>query len=490
MILSALDPESLAENPRTRSMVLFGVPATLACLALVSLYAWLAYNPAWELQAEVPGYDGKPADGGLGTAKIDLAGVFLASDGQPADLPGAWTSFRGPDALNIATDVPPLANAWPAEGPEVLWKIPVGDGYAAPAVLNGRVYLMDYDVEGRADVIRCLSLEDGKEIWRRSYDVNIKRNHGMSRTIPAVTERYLVTVGPKCHVVCLDPESGDFRWGIDLVQDFGTEVPLWYAGQCPFIDNDVAVIAPAGSEALLIGVDCETGKVLWQTPNPRGWEMSHSSVIPMTILGQRIYVYSALGGFAAVSAEPGSEGKLLFDLPWDAKVVAPSPVQVGEDLIFVTAGYGKGSRLLKLSKTGDGLAAEVVYDKTPSEILSCEQQTPIFHDGLIYGILPKAAGELNGQFVCARPDGTVVWTSGSDQRFGLGPFLKADNKFFLLDDAGTLTMLDATREGYHQLGRAEILNGHDAWGPLALAGSRLLLRDMNNLACVELGASS
>jgi len=38
----------------------------------------------------------------------------------------------------------------------------------------------------------------------------------MSRTIPAVTENYVVTIGPKCHVMCVDAESGEFKWAIDL----------------------------------------------------------------------------------------------------------------------------------------------------------------------------------------------------------------------------------------------------------------------------------
>src|SRR5436309_865738 len=83
------------------------------------------------------------------------------------------------------------------------------------------------DAGARADAVRCLSLADGREIWRRSYPVDITRNHGITRTVPAATDRYVVTLGPKCQVVCLDATSGDFRWGIDLVSQFGTTVPQW-----------------------------------------------------------------------------------------------------------------------------------------------------------------------------------------------------------------------------------------------------------------------
>jgi outer membrane protein assembly factor BamB len=485
-----IDWDKLNENRRANALIVGSTVTLLTIVSLVSIYLWLASSQVLALTAEVPGLDGAPERGASEAARIDLAGEFLTSDGVASELAGAWPSFRGPDRTNIVTDSPPLANDWGAEGPEVLWHIPVGEGYAAPAVLNGRVYLMDYDVEKRADAVRCLSLDDGREIWRRFYGNNIKRNHGMSRTIPAVTDRYLVGIGPKCHVVCLDSFSGDFLWGIDLQLDYGTEEPLWYAGQCPVIIDDVAIIAPAGDEVLMMGVACDTGDVLWTAPNPRGWVMSHSSIMPMTLLGRKMYVYMASGGICGVSAEPEDTGALLWDVPLVAKVVAPSPVQVADDLVFATTGYGEGSRLIRISESGGEYNAELVYDLPPDEILACEQQTPIFHDGHLYSIMPKDAGALKQQFVCYTPEGEMVWSSGQDNRFGLGPFLLADNKFFVLDDKGTLTMFDALSKEYVQLGQAPVLDGHDSWGPLALAGTRLLVRDMNFMACVELGADT
>lgn len=60
------------------------------------------------------------------------------------------------------------------------------------------------------------------------------------------------------------------------------------------IDGNVAVLATGGT-ALMIGVDLLTGRKIWETPNPRGWKMSHSSIIPFTFDGRRMYVYSASG---------------------------------------------------------------------------------------------------------------------------------------------------------------------------------------------------
>jgi len=431
-----------------------------------------------------------PLGGAALAAQVDLAGTFESFDVEPSALAGSWPSFRGPGFDNIVSDGPALASDWGPTGPRKIWEIHVGDGYAAPAVLDGRVYLMDYDMERRADAIRCLSLDDGREIWRRYYNLNIKRNHGMSRTIPAVTDKYLVTIGPKCHVVCLDSKRGDFRWGIDLQRDYGTEEPLWYAGQCPLIIDDVVIIAPGGPDVLMMGVSCETGEVEWTTPNPNEWTMSHASILPMTLAGKPMYVYAAVGGIVGVSADPADIGALLWMSPRTGNVVAPSTIQIDETRIFSTSGYGEGSRLIEIAEEGGVYTAEIVYQRSPKEVLACEQQTPIFHDGHLYSIMPKDAGAMKGQFVCYTPEGELVWSSGSDNRFGLGPFLLADEKFYILDDEAVLTMVEARTDKYVQLGQAGVLDGHDAWGPLALAGSRMLLRDMNTLACFELGEES
>jgi outer membrane protein assembly factor BamB len=367
--------------------------------------------------------------------------------------------------------------------------VDLGEGHAAPVVMNGRVYVLDYDESRRADALRCFSLRDGREIWRRWYRVNVKRNHGMSRTVPAVTDKYVVTIGPRCHVMCVEAVSGALLWGIDLEKDFGAVVPLWYTGQCPLIDGGVAVFAACGKKALLLGVDCKTGAVLWQAPNPDGWEMSHSSVMPMTLNGKKMYVYAAVGGIAGVSAEKGNRGTVLWKTAaWNPSVVVPSPVVFPDGRVFVTAGYGAGSMMLNVSAENGGYRVTSLYKIRPQEGLACEQQTPLLYEGLLFGILPNDAGELRNQFVCFHPDGKLLWASGKDHLYGLGPYMIADGKFFILSDEGVLTAARASAEKFVPLGQAKVLQGRDSWGPIALAGGRMLLRDSRRMVCIDVAA--
>lgn len=460
-------------------------PATLASaalglLALAVLAFWLWPRDPLGLESRVPGRDHAPdAAGGAGGNPVQK-GELVRGDGKPADLPGEWPQFRGPRRDGISHEKIALNRNWTATPPRQLWAVDVGEGYAGPAVSQGRVYLMDYDREKQHDALRCLSLADGREIWRFSYPVATKRNHGMSRTVPALASNLVVAIGPKCHVLCADATTGELRWSLDLVRQFGTTVPAWYAGQCPLIEGDRVILAPAGKSNLLMAVELQTGNIVWQTPNPRGWKMTHASVMPMQLGNRRVYIYCGSGGVAAVSA---SDGALLWDsTEWKISIATvPSPVAFDDGRVFFTGGYNAGALMLQLTEQDGKVSAKTVF-RTTAEVFGATQHTPILHHGHLFGT------RADGEFVCLGLDGKVVWSSGPKTNFGLGPWLLAGDLIFVMDDSGKVTLVEASTAGYKELGSMQVIKGHDAWGPMALVGGRLLARDLTKLVCLDVSA--
>lgn len=406
-------------------------------------------------------------------AKTDIAGVFTASPELKSFVPAQtpeWPSFRGPNRDNIAPGF-----EW--KNPKILWQLDVGDGHAAPVVSNGRVAFLDYDEKSQGDLLRVLSLRTGRELWRRFYKVKTKRNHGISRTVCATDGDALVSFGPQCHVLCADLETGAFRWGMNLAEKYGSKVPLWYAGQCPLINGNTVVLAPASEKTLLCAVDLKTGAVLFETPGVPDLGMSHASVMT---LGE-MYIYAGIGGIAGVS----KAGKLLWvNRDFTPNVMAPSPCILSENRFFMTAGYGVGGALFEADEKGCRLLF-----RTDRRTFSSEQQTPICRDGLLYSVLPGDAGGLRQQFACMTSEGKQLWTSGSEDRFGLGPFVAIGrDRFILQDDLGTLTLALANADGYKRLERLPLMNneGRDAWGPMAVSGNYLLVRDSTRLFCLQM----
>lgn len=454
------------------------VPIALLVAAGAGLAWWGRAESPLDLFMRVPGTDraGQPT---AAMERPPLVGTWTPGEGSPSPIAGEWPQFRGAGRNGIARSEEGLLRTWPDAGPTVLWQIDVGEGHAGPAVSAGRVYLYDYDREAQRDVLRCLSLDDGRDIWRYSYPVKVKRNHGMSRTVPAVADGFVVGIGPKCQAMCLDAQTGEERWLIDMVAEYGTTVPPWYAGQCPLIDEGRVILAPAGPEALVIARDCATGRELWRTPNPRGWAMTHSSLMPMILDGRKTYIYCGSGGVAGIDA---ATGELLWDTTeWKISIAnVPSPVVVDEDRIFLSGGYNAGAAMLQIVHDGEKYIAAELW-RVSAKQFGAAQQTPVLHEGRLYGTRP------DGQFACLDLDGNVLWTSGPAHRFGIAPFTFAGNGLaYILNDEAHLTLADITTGKWTPLAEATVwADGHDAWGPMALAGGRLILRDLKRMVCLQ-----
>ena len=207
--------------------------------------------------------------------------------------------------------------------------------------------------------------------------------------------------------------------------------------------------------------------------------MSHSSVMPATLGGVKQYLYGTLKGPLGVAAK---DGKLLWEFGRKFNVaVAPSPVAVNDELVFMTGSYDAGSVMVRVRRSGDAFKAEGVFDMKNNEWNS-EVHTPIVYKGHLFAVGKKR----RGLFTCMSPDGKEVWTSSGKATFGLGSFLLADGMFFVLDgDSGKLRLIEASTTGYNELTSAQVLGGQEVWGPMALSDGKLVLRDLSKMICLD-----
>lgn len=415
------------------------------------------------------------------TLTAALLGLLARSGAMPAD---DWPQFRGPNRDGISRETG-LLRQWPDGGPKVLWSSEVCDGYAAPAVVGGRVYFEDYDKETSDWLVRCLTLEEGKELWRFKENKKIRPNHGITRTVPAADGKYVFSLDPKCVLHCLDAGKGAEIWRQNFVSDYESQIPPWYAGQCPLIEPDRIIVAPGG-KALLAALDKATGKPIWLTPNPRSWPASHASVVPAEIGGVKQYLHATLNGVFGAAAADGKE-LWRFDRKFNMAMV-PSPLLVKGDRIFLTNQYNSGTTMIRVQRSGVSFTAAEVFTVLEGG-WSSEIQTPICYGDRIFAV----GKEKRGLFTCidvGRDQLEIAWTSLGKASFGLGSYILADGLFFILDgDKGTLRLLEASAAEYRELDSAQILQGHDVWAPPALSEGKLIIRDWNRMVCLQVGPS-
>jgi outer membrane protein assembly factor BamB len=388
-----------------------------------------------------------------------------------------WPQFRGPvrDGMSRETG---LLRKWPAGGPKVLWTIPVGQGYAGAAIVAGRLYHNDYDEKKGEWSVYARSMATGAVIWHFAEARVIRPNHAITRTVPAADGRYVFSLDPKLGLHCLDAKTGKQVWTRNLVADYKAVIPPWYNGQNPLLEPDRIIVA-TGGDAILVALDKATGKEIWRTPNPGKIVLTHASVMPAVLGGVRQYLYGTLNGPLGVSA---ADGKLLWEFPRKFNVaVAPSVLAVDAERVFMTASYDAGSVMVRVRPDGKGFRAESAWDMKLNEWNS-EVHTPILYKGHLFAVGKKKRGLLT----CLTLDGKEVWTSDGKASFELGSFLLADGMLFVLEGrTGVLRLIDANITEYKELASAQVLSGPDVWGPMALSGGTLVVRDLAKMVALD-----
>lgn len=63
-----------------------------------------------------------------------------------------WPQYLGPDR-NAVSSEKGLMRSWPADGPKVLWTVPLGEGFGGPAISDGKVYVYDR-VDDKTNILR------------------------------------------------------------------------------------------------------------------------------------------------------------------------------------------------------------------------------------------------------------------------------------------------------------------------------------------------
>jgi outer membrane protein assembly factor BamB len=173
------------------------------------------------------------------------------------------------------------------------------------------------------------------------------------------------------------------------------------------------------------------------------------------------------------------DGRILWETTeWKISIATvPSPLTLDDGRVFLSGGYDAGAMMLRIKKEGETYKPEILFRTSP-RVFGATQQTPVLYQDHIFGVRP------DGKFTCLSTEGKVVWTS-EGRSFGLGPFVLGDGVFYAVNDTGFLRVIEANTSKYNTTGQAQILDGRESWGPLALTSGRLLARDLTRLVCVE-----
>ena len=421
---------------------------------------------------------------------------------------GDWPQFCGPDRNNISSETG-LANSWPESGPAVLWETEVFDGYSGPAIMDGKVYLIDRD--GENSVLRCLDLKTGKPLWECAFadpgEMTGTKFAG-TRGTPTVTPSAVYLLTGYGTLACIDQQTKQVKWARNLVADFDLTLHQWGYAQAPCLYGDMVLVAMNTDDASVFSFDTATGTQLWASPKLG----LHGYVSPQiyTMCGVDMVVAVGSSEKAAkrgrrkegedAESKPKKElapshvaglspkdGSVLWDYTgWRCERAIPHPVQLPDNRLFITGGYDAGSAMIQIAKRGSGFEVKELY-RTDEVGAQLHQPIPI---GKHIFIGSNSNSRKDG-LACLSLDGKLEWRTKDVEgapNFERGPFIFAEGKLIILDGkTGILYLVKADPTEYKQLASAKMVEENDmAWAPLALSDGKLLVRDWNTLKCVDL----
>lgn len=420
-------------------------------------------------------------------ATLSLAVLAAADD---------WPQWRGPRRDGTWNETGLLEKF---AGPELKarWRVPVGNGYNGPTVANGRVYVMDRQVEPEeVERVHCLEWETGRRIWSHSYPApyrGVGYPDGPRASI-SVHDGRAYALGTLGHLHCYDSASGRVLWAHDLNARYRIRMPTWGISAHPLVEGDLVIVQIGGANgANVVALDRKTGEERWKALDDRP---CYSPPIAIEQAGRRVVVVWTADRVVGLDPATGAE---LWAAPFPTReiVIAIATPVVSGDRLLVSSFY-EGSLMLRLRQ--DRLAVERVWERRGPNERQTDGLQPIFSTPLmlgdhVYGV--DSYGELR----CLDANtGARKWESLEAvprARWSNIHFVQNGDRTWLFNERGQLILARLTPDGYREISRAQLIaptrgqlpqrNGV-CWSHPAFAYGHVFARNDEELVCASLRA--
>jgi outer membrane protein assembly factor BamB len=450
-----------------------------------------------------------------------------------------WPEFLGSRQNGISGETG-LLEKWPANGPPILWKRTIGEGYAAPSVRGNRLVLFHRPLDGRIagdeEVVECMTADKGERLWIKKTPTEYIDPYGYNggpRCAPLLTEDRCYTFGAEGRLACWNLVDGERIWERHTGADPEFQIPQAFfgVGATPILEgNRLIVMLGAHPNAGVVAFDATTGKTLWKSVGPDSFPQppvrierrdrppakltSYASPLAATIHGKRHVLCFMRPGLVSVDPESGEVNfSYWFRSQLHDSVNAARPVVVG-DRIFLSAAYETGAALLKVHADGKGY--DVVWRN--EDAMQTHWSTSIHDDGYLYGF--SGRHEVGSSFRCIEMQtGKQKWETSEPfgkndapdpkdgrgrnkpEYYGRGSAILAEGKFIVLGERGLLALVEANPKAFKEISRVQFPEaGYPSWAAPVLSRKRLYLNVARevidrsgryyhdyHLICVELG---
>jgi outer membrane protein assembly factor BamB len=412
-----------------------------------------------------------------------------------AQSAGAWTQWGGPKR-DFVLEPRPLAEAWPVEGPPVLWSRPLGTGHSSIVVDDGRLFTMYRVGNGRAkqgpwdaeEIVVALDAASGKTIWEHEYP---SRREDFSfgagpHSTPLVVGDRVFTIGTNQQMFALDKRTGRVLWSHDFIKEFGSpelllrpNVKTGY-GCSPIAFRDTVICSVGGPGQSVIAFRQSDGAVVWKSG-----DFLTAAAAPILIdvgapgSASRQPQLVFLAGGTVTGMDPAT-GRVLWSHPHDPgnDLNCATPLWGPDNVLFVSSAYKAGSRAIALRFDAGITQPEQLWFTNRVRFMFLSAVRVGDH---VYG----TTGDFGPAFLTALniKTGESAW---QHRGFGRASLLQVGDMTIVMDEDGDLALARLSPAGVTILAQTKLFET-TTWTVPTLVGTTLYARDREKIVALDLG---
>lgn len=380
-----------------------------------------------------------------------------------------WPQYLGPGRLGAVEGVA-LVTDWATQAPRLLWRQPVGAGWAGFAVSGNIAVTMEQ--RGTEEKVMAYDLKSGRPLW--SHGDSAAHDSPLGglgpRGVPAIDQGQVFSFGATGLLNALDLQTGRRLWSRNVLKDNNSSEPEWGIAISPLVYGNRVIVGAGGpSGRALVAYDRANGEPLWAAGNGR---LAYSSPALMTLGGRDQVV---MMNQTSVAGHDPMTGALLWEasVPGTEPRAAP-PLALSANRVLFSIGYGIGSKVFEISTGADSTQSANLLWATPR--LKSKFANLIAYEGSVYGL-------DDGVFVCLDPlTGERRWKAG---RYGHGQIILVGKHLLVQTESGEVILVEPNPERLIEVARFRALEGK-TWNPPAFAAPILLVRNDLEAAAYEM----
>ncbi|MGD9202532.1 MAG: PQQ-binding-like beta-propeller repeat protein, partial [Chitinispirillia bacterium] len=346
-----------------------------------------------------------------------------------------WPCFHGADRTNKSKETG-LLKKWPEAGPPLVLTIEgLGEGYSSVSFDDSYIYTAG--MINNETFVFAFDL-NGKLIWKQpngqSWEATRRwaMSYTGSRSTPTFDNNVIYHLGELGHLTAFNAKNGRKIWTIELRKTFDADIPEYGYSESVLVEGEYLYCSPAGKKGFVVCLAKKDGKTIWKNTKIPGTLGFNSFVIG------EVHGYRQIMGFSSdcVFGIDMKNGTLLWKVPFKnsrSNNVADPILHNGH--VFVSSGYGKGSALIKLTRSGNKIDPRIAWE---TSLMDNHHGGIILHEGYLYG----SGHNSSGWYCLEFNSGNKMWSSTR----GKGALTFAEGMLYCLEEKGTMKLIKASSD--------------------------------------------